>query len=68
MDQDDRDDAVGELARLLFTDYNAGCALMYKDPLGWMEHFKQAHRKSFEKVKDMLGEAYTEYIDTLSTK
>lgn len=68
LEQSDRDDSVGVLARLLFHDYNAGCALMYKDPLGWMQHFKQAHGRVSEKVKDMLGDAYVEYVDTLSTK
>lgn len=68
MEQQGREDNIGVLAGMCFNDYNAGCALLYKDPLGWMQHFKLAHQKQSELVKSMLGDAYLEYVATLSIK
>lgn len=69
LDQQDREDGVGALARTAWGDYNAGCApVMFQDAIGWKEHFEKIHRKSFNKLMDLLGEAFVEYVAFLDTK
>jgi hypothetical protein len=64
--QRDRNDSVGLLGKLLFNDYNAGCAGGGYDPLAWMEHFYQKHPKASEMVKLSIGDAYSEYLDEMN--
>jgi hypothetical protein len=68
LDQQERADSVGELARLMLTDHNAGCAVMYRDPFGWKDHFEAAHRGKLTVLMDMLGDAYVEYANSLGTR
>lgn len=35
---------------------------MYRDPIGWAEHFKASHSRHYEKLKSILGDAYVEYV------
>lgn len=62
LEQQDRTDSVGYVARICYNDYNAGCAMMYRDPIGWAEHFKNSHSRHYEKLKSILGDAYVEYV------
>ena len=50
LDQQDRDDSVGKLSRLMVMDHNAGCAVMYRDPVSWKEHFEKFHRTNLEMI------------------
>jgi len=68
LEQQDRTDEIGKVARVCYSDYNAGCAMMYRDPIGWAEHFKSSHSKHYENVKSVLGDAYLEYIAQSSVK
>lgn len=62
LEQQYRDDPIGYMARVCYNDYNAGCAIMYRDPIGWAEHFKNSHSRHYEKLKSILGDAYVEYV------
>jgi hypothetical protein len=66
LDQQDRSDATGRIARAIFEDHNAGCAVMYADPIGWMKHFQEKHRKTLPTLSTLLGEAYVEYVNSLA--
>jgi hypothetical protein len=68
LDQQDRDDSVGKLARLIIMDHNAGCAVMYRDPISWKKHFELFHRPKLDALMDMLGDAYVEYCTSLGTR
>ena len=68
LDQRDRVDAVGMLANVAYNDHNAGCASMYKDPVSWMHHFEDKHRKQLARLMEGLGDAYVEYCSQLGTK
>ena len=68
LDQQEREDSVGKLARVVRDDHNAGCATMFRDPVSWKEHFEHYHRKSFAALFTMLGDAYVEYATSLNTK
>ena len=60
-EQMDRDDPVGKFAKVAFSDYNAGCALHYSTAVEWRNHFEKNHSKNFDKLLDMLGDAYVDY-------
>lgn len=60
-EQRDRNDSVGKFANLAFDDCNAGCALRYPTAVGWRNHFEKNHSKNFDKLLDMLGDAYVDY-------
>ena len=68
LDQQERIDSVGKLARLIVDDHNAGCAAMYKDPVAWRNHFERFHRSSYTVLIEMLGDAYVEYCTSLGTR
>ena len=68
LDQQDRQDSVGKLAQLVWADHNSGCAVMYRDPVSWKEHFERRHAKQLGALMDMLGDAFVEYASGLGTK
>jgi len=68
MEQQDREDTVGKIARLMWQDYNAGCARMYPDPVSWKVHFEQKHAKGFSVLFEWLGDAYVEFASELNAK
>jgi hypothetical protein len=68
LDQQDRDDSVGKLAKLMVMDHNSGCAVMYRDPISWKRHFELFHRGKLGVLMDMLGDAYVEYCNSLGTR
>lgn len=57
---------MGELARLLWGDYNSGCAIMYKAPMYWINHFSKSHPKALEKVMGLMGDAYSDFLIELA--
>jgi len=60
-EQQDRNDEVGLFARVAFYDYNAGCASVFKDAVGWKKHFEVKHVRKAPKLNELLGDAYVEY-------
>jgi hypothetical protein len=66
LDQQDREDSIGLLARTVWQDYNAGCANLYKTAVEWKEHFEQSHSKRFAALLELLGDAYVEYCTTVT--
>lgn len=65
LDQQDRDDSVGKIAKLMYRDHNDGCAIMFKDATGWLHHFQDKHVRQLPILTEMLGDAYVEYCTTL---
>jgi hypothetical protein len=61
LEQQDRDDTAGFLARTMFDDYNAGCASLYPDAARWKEHFESKHKKHAAFLMELLGDALVEY-------
>jgi hypothetical protein len=61
LDQIDREDGVGRFARVVWEDYNSGCAAMYKDAVAWKKHFEKCHRSKLELLVQLLEDAYVEY-------
>lgn len=68
LDQQDRTDNVGRLARLVWDDHNAGCAVMYPDPVSWKKHFEARHAAKLPLLMEMLGDAYVEYATQLDPR
>lgn len=68
LDQVDRDDSVGYLARVMRDDYNAGCASRFKDPVAWKAHFESRHRKQAPLLMSWLSDTFVEYCVGLGTK
>lgn len=68
LEQQDREDSVGQFARLAWQDYNSGCAAMYKDAVGWKKHFDTCHGAKLDKLMELLGDAYVEYAQQLTTQ
>jgi hypothetical protein len=68
LDQQDRDDTVGKLAKVMWDDYNAGCASMFKDPVAWKNHFESVHRKQAALLMDWLSDTFVEYCTSLDTR
>ena len=68
LEQQDRPDSVGVLAKTIYDDQNAGCAIMYKDAVAWLHHFEERHRGKLAILTDMLGDAYVEYCIQLDTR
>jgi hypothetical protein len=66
LEQDDREDSVGRLSRLVQADYSAGCASLYKDAVAWKVHFEQKHPKKFGVLLELLSDAYVEYCTEFS--
>jgi hypothetical protein len=67
LDQQGREDSIGDLADLVYEDHNAGCAIMFKDAVAWLSHFESSHRKQLVILTEMLGDAYVEYCTQLGT-
>jgi hypothetical protein len=65
LDQIDREDNVGRFGRLVWEDYNSGCAAMYKDALGWRAHFEKCHGAKLGPLLELLSDAYVEYVREL---
>lgn len=68
LEQQDRPDSVGMLARTAYKDHNDGCAILYKDAIGWLHHFQGRHRNNLAILIGMLGDAHVEYCTQLDTK
>lgn len=60
-EQQDRDDRVGLMARTAFDDFNAGCASLFSDAVGWKTHFESRHVKHYHFLLGLLGDAFVEY-------
>lgn len=65
LEQSDREDGVGRLARLAYLDINAGCASAYSNATNWLYHFKDNHAKQLPLFTELLGDAYVEYCTEL---
>ena len=68
LDQMDRDDSVGKLAKVMWDDHNAGCASMFKDPVGWKNHFESRHGKQAPMLLEWLSDMFVEYCTSLNTR
>ena len=68
LDQQDRDDTVGKLAKVMWDDYNAGCAVMFKDPVAWKNHFESRHKKQAPLLMEWLSDTFVEYCTSLGTR
>lgn len=66
MEQDDRADAVGDLRKLLFADYNNGCLPQVNSTKAIVVHFLDKHPDHFILFRDLLAEAIKAYEDPLS--
>jgi hypothetical protein len=65
MDQEDREDAVGDLYRLIYTDYNNGCLPRINSSKAVAIHFLDHHPNQFILFRDLLTEAIRAYEDPL---
>jgi hypothetical protein len=65
LDQIDREDGVGRFARVVWDDYNSGCAAMYKDAVAWKTHFEHSHGSKLGVLVQLLEDAYVEYAMSL---
>ena len=68
LDQMDRGDSVGKLAKVMWDDHNAGCAAMFKDPVSWKNHFESSHGKQAPLLMDWLSDMFVEYCTSLNTR
>lgn len=68
LDQDDREDSVGLLARTAKSDINNGCSRVYPYATDWLHHFKDRHSKQLPKLMEPLGDAYVEYCTTFDER
>ena len=68
LDQMDRDDSVGKLAKVMWDDHNAGCATMFKDPVSWKNHFEGSHKKQAPLLMEWLSDMFVEYCTSLNTR
>ena len=68
LDQMDRGDSVGKLAKVMWDDHNAGCAAMFKDPVSWKNHFEGSHGKQAPLLMDWLSDMFVEYCTSLNTR
>ena len=66
MEQDDREDAVGDLRKLLFADYNNGCLPQVSSAKSVAVHFLDHHPKQFLFFRDLLEKAIKAYEDPLA--
>lgn len=58
-----RKDNVGNLARMVWADYNAGCFVIPPEDAIWIKkHFEGKHKECVAFLSVSLKEAYTEYI------
>ncbi len=60
-DQLERTDEVGKIARLTWTDRNAGCAVTFKYWPGWVDHFRLQHKAKADELVRLLQLAYQDY-------
>ena len=60
-DQLERTDEVGKIARLTWTDRNAGCAVTFKNWTGWVEHFTLRHKAKADELIRLVHIAYQAY-------
>lgn len=67
LEQQDREDEVGDCARLIFEDINNGCApSTFRDVIVWKRHFVAEHPKTVDQSLILLREAYVAYIASFS--
>jgi hypothetical protein len=66
MEQEDRQDAVGDLRTLLFADYNNGCMPQVSSAKSVVVHFLDKHPNQFILFRDLLAEAIKAYEDPLA--
>jgi hypothetical protein len=63
MDQEDREDAVGDLQQMLFADYNNGCLPQVKSVRDVALHMLDYHPKFYLIFRDLLAAALKAYED-----
>ena len=63
MDQEDREDSVGALQHLLYTDYNNGCLPQVNSVKSVATHFLDHHPTQFILFRELLAEAIRAYED-----
>lgn len=68
LDQQDRNDSVGKIAAVVWSDHNSGCAPMYPDPVSWKKHFEAKHAPKLDVLMEYLGDAYVEYATQLKPR
>ena len=61
MEQEDRDDEVGDLQRLIHRDFNNGCLPPPKTTKAVIEHFINKHPDRFIEVRQWFVEAIKAY-------
>lgn len=61
MEQEDREDSVGDLQRLIYRDYNNGCLPSPKSIKAVVEHFINNHPDRFLEIRTNLVEAIKAY-------
>jgi hypothetical protein len=62
MEQDDREDEVGALVRVIFRDYNNGCLSKLTSVGDIFDHFEAKHPKAFPEVKEYLAMGMDLYV------
>ena len=66
MDQEDRDDEIGALRKLLYKDYNNGCLPSITDPKVIGLHFFTKHESVYWDVLSMFSKALKTYDQPLN--
>jgi hypothetical protein len=65
-EQQDRKDAVGEFARVIWTSFTSGDCPYYSGALDWREHYKQTlPDEKFAVVNGLLIGAFKAYADDI---
>jgi hypothetical protein len=63
LDQQDREDATGSIARVIWKDINNGCGSTYfRSSRSWLNHFEDKHTKILTSLKPLLAESYLRYL------
>ena len=63
MDQEDREDSVGDLQHLLYVDYNNGCLPQVNSVKAVANHFLDYHPNQFIIFRELLAKAIQAYED-----
>lgn len=62
LEQQEREDSTGRLARLIWSDINNGCGNTFlKTVVDWNRHFEAEHPR-LPSLKPWFASAYTDYL------
>jgi hypothetical protein len=67
-DQQERIDEVGKIAKLTWHDKNSGCALPFRFPIMWEEHFHYKHKAKASELIRLIRLAGQEYLALYAEK